>query len=334
MRVSGPHRCIRRVVKFMEGRAICVEEPMEAMLADYSFRVDNCYSLISPGTEIALLERREKTFRQVGSTDDGCSPGYCSIGRVSDIGDKVETLQRDAVILHFTPHSSSSILDVNSTRRWIQLSVAEPSRIFLLARFLQIAWSAVYSLGGCPKICVVSGAGLIGLTTALLLRSLGSDVLVVTSNAVRRNIAEECGLRAEMREHADLSRATCVVDATGYGPHILSALNSVGFGATLVLLGSPRAPVVIDLYGTVHRKGLRMVGAHEMLVSSGSSAGWQERLVAIRRAVALIESNNAAFSPLIRHVVSATNIESAYLALQLRKMPYVSAVIQWDMYDG
>jgi threonine dehydrogenase-like Zn-dependent dehydrogenase len=51
-----------------------------------------------------------------------------------------------------------------------------------------------------------------------------------------------------------------VIETTGHSDQLAAACAEVASGGTVVLAGGPAAPVDIDLYRDVHRRGLVLIG--------------------------------------------------------------------------
>ncbi|MBS1907342.1 MAG: alcohol dehydrogenase catalytic domain-containing protein [Actinobacteria bacterium] len=93
---------------------------------------------------------------------------------------------------------------------------------------------------------LVLGAGLVGLTAAVLAAEFGAQVQLVDPNPVRRAFAERFGLAALAPEDVAEEGYDLVFEASGHA--VRAALDAVDVGGAVVLLGSvfPADPVPMD----------------------------------------------------------------------------------------
>jgi len=119
------------------------------------------------------------------------------------------------------------------------------------------------------SLVVVFGAGLIGLTVAAMAADLGARVVVVDPDAPRRDLAIRFGAAGVADPTVDgdspggVAHALgelggpplIVIDASGSPRAVASAIDLVGVGGVVVLVGSvfPSAPVALDAESVVRR---------------------------------------------------------------------------------
>jgi 2-desacetyl-2-hydroxyethyl bacteriochlorophyllide A dehydrogenase len=114
---------------------------------------------------------------------------------------------------------------------------------------LAVAYRGVRRTGAEPsEPLAVIGAGTIGLLCALVARALGTeDVELIDRHAARRDFAASLGFPvAEPRAGHPVRR---VIDASGTGPGVATALETCDEGGTVVLLGltgTPTCPIDVD----------------------------------------------------------------------------------------
>jgi 2-desacetyl-2-hydroxyethyl bacteriochlorophyllide A dehydrogenase len=300
----------------------------------HEFLVENSYSLISSGTELALFRGTHSRFRQIGPTAFRYPyyPGYCSVGVVSHRGIAVTELVGGDRVLHLGKHQSHTLC-TSAQNDWIKLEPTDERPEILFARLIQIAWTAVHQLGSVPARCTVSGAGALGIATAQLLQTLGATAVEIIGNTpLRLRVAQECGLTARTRDASPNKRApaaTCIIETTGREPALRSALAELAPGGTLVLLGSPRVDITLDLYETVHCKSLRLIGAHETCLPMVAHGGEPCRRDYLNRAAALIRDGKLNLTPLIHAVLPPRELQRAYAALSDPNGSRPSFVIGW-----
>jgi len=122
------------------------------------------------------------------------------------------------------------------------------------------------------QIVVILGAGLIGLTTAAMVRNLGAaEVIIVDPDPHRRNLAMMFGATAavepdrlaEQIDAVTARGADCLIEASGVGAAFLGALPRLRMGGIAVLVGSvspgPEVPIALE---RIVRGNLTIVGVH------------------------------------------------------------------------
>lgn len=126
-------------------------------------------------------------------------------------------------------------------------------------------------------IVLVTGAGLIGLTVAAMAVERGARVLVSDPDPARRRWARRFGAAAAIDPAAgsdgidrviDGAEVDVVIEASGSRAAVASALDLVGVGGAVVLVGSVFAtePVALDPERTVRRL-LTVTGVHNYAVA-------------------------------------------------------------------
>lgn len=108
---------------------------------------------------------------------------------------------------------------------------------------------------------LVLGAGLVGLTAAVIAAELGARVLLVDPDPARRAFAERFGLTAVVPEDVAEEGYDLVLEASGQA--VRAALDAVDVGGAVVLLGSvfPADPVPLDAERIV-RGLVTLAGVH------------------------------------------------------------------------
>lgn len=152
---------------------------------------------------------------------------------------------------------------------------------------------------------IVAGAGPVGLLTLAVLQARGSNrILVAEPNAQRRDVAarrgahtvEPSGLAAAANLHfAD--GVAAVIDCSGHPDCAQQAVDVVGYGARIVIVGIPTAPSQLSLL-SVAIKEVSIVG----------SAGYSERNFA--DALALLASGQVNADEFVTSVLSLDEIDS------------------------
>ncbi|MFE7573154.1 Gfo/Idh/MocA family oxidoreductase [Streptomyces sp. NPDC057521] len=124
----------------------------------------------------------------------------------------------------------------------------------------------------------VVGAGLLGTVARRIAAARGSACTAVArSDAKSGPAGNEPGTSFVLADDvaADAhKRSPLVVDVTGTADGLTLALSAASDGGRVVVLGSPRAAVAPLQVAEIHRRGLRVIGAHiDTLEESAARAG-------------------------------------------------------------
>ncbi|GAB6856624.1 alcohol dehydrogenase catalytic domain-containing protein [Microbacterium xylanilyticum] len=113
----------------------------------------------------------------------------------------------------------------------------------------------------CERVLVL-GAGLVGLTAAVIAAELGGQVRIADPDPGRRAFAERFGLAALAPDDVAEEGFDLVVEASGHA--VRAALDAVDVGGAVVLLGSvfPAEPVPLDAERIV-RGLIAVAGVHD-----------------------------------------------------------------------
>ncbi len=301
-------------------------------------------SLISVGTELALY-----TGTHIGFTLPDPPfpmmpqrPGYALVGRVTAVGDEVEGVQPGGRVLIEAPHGSAVAVDIRQTTVLPlpdELGDDEATLIRMAGIALTAVRVAPLQLG---EAVAVFGLGLVGQLAAQLFRlNGGHPVIGIDRLPSRIETAQANGaltLNAdEVEVPEEVSRLTggrgpdVVVEATGSPAVVPLALNLVANGGRVALLGSTRGRVEIDAYSHIHRKGVRVIGAHEsaQLLDLASAVRWSKednlRLLADLFAQGKLRSEG-----LISHTIRPANLPAMYDALADRPQDYLGVLVDWQ----
>jgi 2-desacetyl-2-hydroxyethyl bacteriochlorophyllide A dehydrogenase len=305
------------------------------------------FSLISVGTELALY-----TGTHIGFTLPEPPfpmmpqrPGYAWVGRVNAVGEKVEGIQAGQRVLIEAPHGSAAIVDIRQTSVLPlpdEVTDAAGTLIRMAGIALTAARVAPLQLG---DPVVVFGMGLVGQLAAQLYRlNGGHPVFGIDRLTYRLSIAEASGVVVLKADEVDVKAEVTgltggvgpavVVEATGNPAVLPLALDLVARGGQVVLLGSTRGPVEMDVYSQVHRKGVQLVGAHESVQSLGLVPGarWTKArnlgLLADLFAQGKLRSQG-----LISHTIQPADLPGIYASLAEKPGDYLGVLVDWQAAD-
>jgi len=277
---------MQRVVRFTEVNKVVVEKRDIGEPKNDRVRVKSIASVISPGTELAVLTGKHAAYKDM-SLGWGRVPmdgGYCWAGEVTDPGKFTAEFPKGTCVVLPLAHADVHDFDPANTQV-IKLSGKKMAELGGFIPLNVIGASAVFAAppSGDSTIAVI-GLGLIGqmclqvyakglLIKQLPARSVGFDL---TPDRVSK--AQSCGCESVTADAASSWGETfkktfgdkgpsIIVEATGSAKVAAALMEGAPDFSTLVLLGSTREPVSIDLYKWIHRKALTIVGAHGKIMT-------------------------------------------------------------------
>lgn len=336
------------VIYFKEkGKAVCetcaVPEPKPGEVL-----IENEYTVISAGTERANLVALPNTGTGPGGYDgknDGSFPfypGYCGVGRISKLGDGVDSLKiGDRVIVIWAGHRSHSIRPAAGLVR-----VDDDSIDSLDAAFAHIA---SFAFLGVRKLkielgesAMIAGQGLLGVF-ALQIAVLSGAIPVFVSDfdPKRRELALKFGATAAFVPDERLAErvlaatggkgVNAVVEVTGSAKALQQALEYVAWEGRISLLGCTRiSDVPIDFYRYVHKRGVTLVGSHTgTRPHVESRPGQWTEADDYRTFLKLVAAGKLQVRPIISEVVSPEKAPEVYARLAEDSNPPLGIVFDW-----
>ncbi len=302
--------------------------------------IETEYSLVSPGTELALY-----TGTHVGIDDPANKfakypfyPGYATVGRVVDAGPDAGLAPGDRVFALARHARYSAVSARNKYLPVVRLSDDQESRYAPFARLAAISMTALLRTHHRAGTRVaVFGMGMIGNFAAQLYTLAGCRVVGLDVVPERLEIARRTGVPDVIRSgpDCDLQEAVreslagdpeIVIEATGVPELTNRALELVGKLGAVVLLGSPRGNVSVDIYKHIHCKGVILTGAHEGLQGEG---GLSIRREVVGSILGMIASGSVRVAPMLTHVLEATEARSCYEMLSNETDRALGILFQW-----
>ena len=262
-------------------------------LKDEEILVKTQYSLISPGTELAIYTGSHIGFSlpQPPFPLIPSNPGYALVGEVVRTGSGVEEVREGQRVLVEAPHGTFAVVNVKKNP-----PVSLPEKIpHDVAPFIRMAKIGITALRVAPprlgESVLVLGMGLVGLLCGQLYRLSGATPVAGTDLLQNRlDLAAQFGILPlkgivpeerhafgqKLRSLMGGEGPSIVVEATGNPSLLSAALDLVREGGRAVLLGSTRGMVQLDAYSLIHRKGISLIGAHERVqdLSLPPLGGW------------------------------------------------------------
>jgi 2-desacetyl-2-hydroxyethyl bacteriochlorophyllide A dehydrogenase len=304
-------------------------------------------SLVSAGTELAIFTGIHQGLRNPAAKwpKFPVAMGYMAVARVERVGPGVAEYRPGDRVLTSTGHTSHTLVDLGSgfgARMW-RLPDDAPAHRLVLARMAKTSITALCRTEvTLAQSVVVVGLGIIGQVTLRLFEAAGSwplagvDPVALRREAARRGGASwvldpEAGEPGEKIRRHPPEGADIVVDSTGWAAALPGAMALAREGGTVIVLGSPRGTAPdVDFYSDLHRRSLRVLGAHD----SGVGAEVRERFPWTNDRVVpvvteWVRSGKLPVEDLITHHVPPAALPEMYQGLLDRKEEFLGVVLDW-----
>jgi 2-desacetyl-2-hydroxyethyl bacteriochlorophyllide A dehydrogenase len=267
--------------------------------------------------------------------------GYSSVATVLKVGEGVDQVQVGDRVGSTANHASYAL---HPARHLWSLPVGVDSEAASFATLAEIVLGGVrLSRLALGESVAIIGAGLLGQLVTQFCRAAGAWPLIVIDPAKERlRTAKEHGathILPMLGEEAALEvkrltkgrMADVIFDVTGNPPAMIGAVKLARRMGRVVLLGSPRGPVTIDLHNEVHTFGLEIIGAHN---STHPAAETPHTPWPMDRDVELFlewqEAGRVDVRPLITHRYSWRQAPDAFLMLQEDRSRALGVVLDWS----
>ena len=265
----------------MQAKTIVFTAPNTAELLDWDLKpmqedsvlVKMEYTVISGGTERASIMGMPNT-----GTKYPRFLGYCGVGYVQEIGEKVTTVKPgDRVLVYHGRHSQYNVAPEHMVTKVTQEQVDSLEAAFVII--------SAMGLGGLRKLemelgesGMVMGLGLLGIFALQFMRLSGAyPVIAADLNPDRRKLALELGADyaldpadpdfvEKVKELTGGKGVNATVEVTGVSKAMNQALQCAARQGRISLLGCTRvSDCGIDYYQQVHRPGVKLIGAHNLV---------------------------------------------------------------------
>lgn len=329
-------------------QAVWEEIPIPDQLEPYAVVIQARASLISAGTELAFATGSHITFSLPDVAVRARFPlrtGYTLVGEIVAMGERAGEIinaRPGNRVLASVNHSSIAIADARRTLI-IPLPAGITDEQALLARMAAI--SIVGVRNGEVRLgdqAAVIGQGLIGQLAAQLSLIAGArPVIGIDFLASRLDVARANGITPlQINTSTDLVTGTqrmtdgrgldAVIEATGNPQAIPTALELATSLGRIVLLGSPRGKIEIDPYTFIHKRGLRVIGAHATTTHQQETreTRWTERRN-IEFCMRLFADGSLKTHGLISHRIPAAEALGIHAALHAHPEAHLGVVIDW-----
>jgi threonine dehydrogenase-like Zn-dependent dehydrogenase len=121
-----------------------------------------------------------------------------------------------------------------------------------------------------------------------------------------------------------------VVEATGVPALVVTALETVNRLGEVILLGSTRGTVELNVYKLIQAKSTLLTGAHAGTFPEKQTPGiahWRDK--ASQDTLDLMAAGRLRCAPLITHVISPAQFAEAYDGLAHQQEKYLGVVVDW-----
>lgn len=326
------------------GVAVFENEAIASSPSAGEMLVQTYYTLISPGTELAIFQHTHVSFDDPENLfiKYPFRPGYAAVGRVLEIGDGVTGFAKGDWLFYKGRHQAY-VMVKPASEVVLRLPDGCDPKLALFARLAQIAASAS-ELSPAKKggSVAVLGLGLVGNLAAQLFQQRGCDVLGVDLLAKRCEVAGDCGIRAlqispgevvaQTREVFSGLGATTVVEASGHPAAVETALKMTARGGETILLGSTRGRVDLDVYKLIHSACITVRGSHESSLALFGGEGRPREIT--RKALGDIARGDLRVAPLLSESTGYSDLSSAYQLLCHQPESVLSIVLEWATDQG
>jgi 2-desacetyl-2-hydroxyethyl bacteriochlorophyllide A dehydrogenase len=333
-----------------DGHRVIFKAPREVVLEPIGFQppgpgqalLRTERTLISTGTELtALTGDFPPNSRWSEYIQFPTAIGYSQVGTVLAVGEGVTGVQVGERVGSTAHHGTHALFPAERLWRVPPEVDAEAASFATLAEIVMGGVRRSRLMFG-ESVAIV-GVGLLGQLAARFCRTAGAwPVIVLDPAGERLPTALAMGATHTLAATAEVARAEVeqltkgrmpdvVFEVTGNPQAIPGALKLARRLGRVILLGSPRGPVSIDLHDEAHTYGLEIIGAHN---STHPPVETPHTPWTIARHVELFLDWQAAgvidVRPLITHRYPWRQVPEAYRMLLEDRSRALGVVLDWS----
>jgi 2-desacetyl-2-hydroxyethyl bacteriochlorophyllide A dehydrogenase len=309
-----------------------------APLAEGQVLVKTLFSGVSAGTELLAYRGRldpemalDETIGALGGTFRfPFQYGYSCVGRVEE---SRSDLAVGDLVFAFHPHQDRFVAAATDL---VAVGAVEP-RVATLLPFVETALQLTLDAGPVlEEPVVVSGLGVVGLLTVVLLQRAGARVIAVEPLGWRRQLAAAFGATALAPEHptAALDAAdrpegvSLVIEVSGSPDALAPALRLLAHEGT-ALVGSwyGSQPVVLPLGDRFHRRRLTIRSSQVSTIPARLSSRWDR---ARRLAVVTDLLQTLPLRALATHTFDFESAAAAFAALDAGRAGLLHVALRYN----
>lgn len=344
----------RRIVFTDTNRAELLTATAPGRLGHRQMRIETCYSLVSPGTELSWYSGLQRDV----AGDKFSYPiysGYCQSGKVVEVSPDVEQYQVGDLIVSGGPHASQLVVSLEESEDLPRGDLTKPiqkvpqglnARLAPFAKIGEIAMTAIriaeFSLG--DRVLVL-GLGLVGNLAAQLFQLSGADVLGADISPFRLQRARACGVRnvidssevsldEAVKQWSGGLGADVTVESVGNSGLILQAVGLTRRLGEVIMLGTPRRKMQLNPsphLWQAHMKGVRLKGALRCLFYPLHPRSYSRYSVAqdLRQILQLMAGSELTVEPLHTDTFKPEECQEAYQHIQKAKDRSLGVLFEW-----
>ncbi|REE78596.1 2-desacetyl-2-hydroxyethyl bacteriochlorophyllide A dehydrogenase [Paenibacillus taihuensis] len=331
-------------LRFPEPFTVEVEESVDGAALQVGERdvlVETHYSLISPGTELALYTGTHIDLPNPANrfAKFPFYPGYATVGEVLEAG-AASGFARGDHVFTAAHHANYEVMEATEDLV-VRMPEGLQPELALFGRIAEISMTSVLLSRVKPGDYVaVLGMGLVGNLAAQLFAQRGAIPIGIDVVPERLELAKRTGvehvvlsgdggaedIRVDVRRITGGKDADIVVEASGVPELVITALELCRVLGQVILLGSTRGLVTLNVYDLIHRKGVSVTGAHASLkgVDGLPTSGELYREV-----LGMIQSGALRVEPFITHRLPSTEAKQAYELLLNHKDRACGVILNW-----
>ena len=324
---------------------VLTEEVNTSNLSENEAIIEAEFSTISAGTELSRVFAIKKGFTYP------VRPGYSSVGKVLAKGSGLKDIEVGDRVYYSGPHASVCRIE-NGDR-------TQGASIFRLNRDICPKVASLYNLGLIAvsnvtateikpgDTAAVFGLGAIGLLVAGLYKEAGARVIAADPIESRCELAAlldigHCVSVSPERQVEEILRMTdgrgadICADVTGDSRAIANAVYSAALYGQVVLMGTPRADIemnVTPVFNRIHMNMLTVKGAFNSLYPLRETEGCRITVERnLRYFEKLIADGTIQADKIISHTIRPDEIQEAYHGLMHDKERYHCVVLDWSRH--
>ncbi len=332
------------VIRFVRrGQVELAQEPLDpSPLGSHEALIRTRVTLVSAGTELARLNALET------NTTFPLTPGYAAIGEVVAVGSAVNDCQVGDRVFFAGKHQAMQRFTCSQDHQWgrcypVPAGLSDEDAVMVcLAQIALVApWTAAAGPG---DTVAVFGLGLIGNLCAQLYRLSGARVIGLDPVASRCDLARRCGINeviaapeaeqvAALRDLTQGIGAHLTIDAVGHSAVVASCVAATAPFGSVVLLGTPRAPLTGDLTAVlnrIHMEGISLRGAHMWRFPAAPQRGVQHTVAdAYRQLFRQIGDGSLQVAPLRSRLARPDEAVACYRELEQQRDKTWGVLFDW-----
>ena len=343
---------MRRVVFVGPEQAVVETVPFDSSLDPDMVLFRTQWSLISPGTELAIYTNQHDIGHS-RSAPYPAYPGYAAAGVVEAVGSAVENLSPGDRILAVTGHCSHAKFNPNQTLFWrLRSEMRMEHAPFVRMALICLATLCQADLHAGEWLGVV-GLGLVGNLGAQFGQHAGLNVVAVGRSSLRSAVAGQCEIRSvlsgtpktiseQIPSITHGSACRLVLDTSGTADGLLTAIALVRDGGTISLVGvpwlsDPTVPATAILQ-PIFSRYLHLQGGWEWGLplferDPGKPLPMLPHRFSVeanaRYALDLIHRGIVHVEPLITHRLKPDEVQDGYQGLLHHRDQYLGVLIDW-----